>query len=272
MQIRGIYEIADKYDAFIIDIFGVLHDGIMPFDGTIECLKQLQSANKNICLLSNSPRRCSGAQELMDRINITSDLYQNMVTSGEATYEHLQIAKNKYGKKCWFIGPDHFQEVTEGVDLKMVDGATHADFIINSIPGTDKRSISELKEELEIAANKNIHMICANPDLVVNIGNEQHECAGTFAQYYEDVLGGGVTYFGKPHLPVYEKCHEYLGNIDKTKICAIGDALHTDIAGANSFGIDSIWCLSGIHREEFISTTPAEANAATYWMKDFRWG
>lgn len=92
-------------------------------------------------------------------------------------------------------------------------------------------------------------MICSNPDLVVHIGDELYECAGTFAKIYAD-MGGRVIYHGKPYAPVYERCFELLGNPEKSRLCAIGDSLHTDIAGANGFGIDGILNLAGIHREE----------------------
>ena len=112
-------------------------------------------------------------------------------------------------------------------------------------------------KQLRTAANKDLPMLCANPDLVVNIGTELYECAGTFAALYEQ-MGGRVIYFGKPHKPVYETCFEYLGKPEKSRICAVGDSFHTDITGANRFRIDSVINLIGIHWEEVVTAGKAD--------------
>ncbi len=262
--IDGLAEIADRYDHFIIDIFGVIHDGLRPFPGTIEALSMLKETGKQTCLLSNSPRRVEQACDYMRDMGISRDLYDHAVTSGEATYQFLKTLSAPHpnpnpqgggnktkvlGNDCWFIGNGHGAEVLQGQDLQLVDGPEAASFILNSIPGTEGSAREKLMAQLRSAADRGLPMICANPDLVVNIGSAQHECAGTFALAYEG-MGGSVIYHGKPHAPVYEMCYELLGRPDKRKICAIGDSFHTDITGANGFGIDSIMNLVGIHWDE----------------------
>lgn len=258
--LNGISEVADQYDAFILDIFGVIHDGIRPFPGTYDCLSQLQAAGKQVCLLSNSPRRAKGAAAQMEAMGLPPSLYNHIVTSGEATYQSLQNRGDDLGNNCWLIGTSMIDEIVRGHDLNLLDGPDGASFILNAIPGTERKTIEMLKAQLQIAADQNLPMICANPDLVVNIGTEQYECAGTFAAYYESV-GGHVVYHGKPHSPVYEWCHDLLGGIDKSKICAVGDSFHTDVAGANRFGIDCVMNLVGIHWEEIqMDHAPDEAD------------
>ena len=248
-MIDGIEEIADRYDHFILDIFGVIHDGIRPFEGTVRCLQALKDAGKQTCLLSNSPRRVRGATSQMEMMGIARNLFDHAVTSGEATYLSLRDRDPSLGDDCWFIGTPAVSEIMDGLDLNVVHGPEDASFI----PGTENSAVEILKRQLEIAADRNLPMICANPDLVVNIGNTQHECAGTFAAYYEDELGGRVIYHGKPHAPVYEMCYNLLGSPDKSTICAVGDSFHTDITGANRFGIDSVMNLVGIHQDEVLS-------------------
>lgn len=246
--IDGLSHIADRYDAFIFDIFGVIHDGLALFPGTVQCLEELKNANKFVCMLSNSPRRARGAADQMDYMGLPRALYDHIVTSGEASWRDLQSRPK--GQACWYIGTGHGGELRRDSDhLNFVDGPEGADFIVNSIPGTEPSAVIRLMTQLEIAAERRLPMICANPDLVVNIGSEQFECAGTFAALYEE-MGGEVIYHGKPHGPVYETCHELLGRPDKSRILAVGDSLHTDIAGANMFGIDSVFNLVGIHWEE----------------------
>lgn len=279
--ISGLHDIAARYDCFILDIFGVIHDGIRPFEGTVRTLEALKEHGKDVCLLSNSPRRVAGATGQMQGMGIARDLYDHAVTSGEATYQALKHRDEALGDDCWFIGTAGVSEIIDGVGLNLVDGPEDASFILNSIPGTEASAVEVLKKQLQTAADKSLPMICANPDLVVNIGRTQHQCAGTFAAYYEEI-GGRVVYHGKPHSPVYEMCYELLGRPDKARVCAVGDSFHTDIAGANSFGIDSAMNLVGIHYEEILSAGRIDARKMhdmlasasthpTYLLAGFDW-
>lgn len=272
-MIQTLAPIAKNYDHFIIDIFGVLHDGIRPFPETVATLTKLKKAGKQTCLLSNSPRRTDRVIEHMAEIGIPRSLYDHIATSGEATHEYLNTPQWQ-GKTCWFIGKN-FKSDLNDLDLHFTDGPDDADFILNSIPGTSSTEVETLKRQLDIAQKRGISMICANPDLVVNIGNEQFECAGTFAALYEQ-MGGTVIYQGKPHSEIYETCYTLLGRPDKSRIAAIGDSLHTDIAGANRFGIAGIWNLEGIHGEEvqikgMNTILKAHPHKPDYVMKGFVW-
>ncbi len=282
--ISGLSDIADRYDHFILDIFGVIHDGIEPFAGTIECLSALQRAGKQVCLLSNSPNRATRAVWYMEQMGIPRSLYHHIVTSGEATHLSLKDFEAEYGRDCWLIGTEMMAEVFEGYDINIHDGPHQASFVLNSIPGTHKTSKESFLNNLRVAADRGLPMICANPDLVVNIGKEQYECAGTFAKYYEEELGGAVVYHGKPHAPVYEQCYELLGRPDKSRICAVGDSFHTDITGANNFGIDSVFNIEGIHQEEAYcpvnggvdnerieTMLKSQVQKPTYVMAGFQW-
>ena len=249
----GLADLADRYDHFILDIYGVVHDGIKPFAGTRDCLAQLKNTGKQICLLSNSPQRASITSRNMERMGIARDLYDHIVTSGEASFLALQERGDDFhrscGRDCWFIGEGGVRGIVTGLDLNMVGGPREASFIFNCIPGLQPLEVERLKEDLIIARDKDLPMLCANPDLVVNIGADQYECAGTFAKLYEE-MGGRVLYHGKPHLPIYERCWALLGKPEKARIVAMGDSFHTDIAGAHRFGVDCVFNLTGIHWEE----------------------
>lgn len=251
--IEGLRHIADDYDHFILDIFGVLHDGIRPFPEAVATLQALKEAGKQTCLLSNSPRLAGGAAGQMEDMGITRGLYDHILTSGEATHYALKERPDAFhqscGDQCWFIGNHIVAEVFTGLEIDLLDTPKGASFILNSIPGTAPPERAAFIDHLKTALENDMPMICSNPDLVVHIGDALYECAGTFAKIYED-MGGRVIYHGKPHAPVYERCHALLGHPEKSRLCAIGDSLHTDIAGANGFGIDGILNLAGIHREE----------------------
>ncbi len=282
--IQGLSEIANRYDGFIIDLFGVIHNGVQLYPDTISTLQNLKDKNKAVCFLSNSPRRAESARGQCISMGLPEELTPPAMTSGEATYAALSDFVENYGPHCWFLGNTIVKELKAGLGTDLADGPEKADFILNAIPGTGPTHKAELIENLKIAAARKTPMICANPDLVVHVGEHLYECAGTFAKIYEE-MGGPVTYFGKPHLPVYERAHDLIGNLPKEKICAIGDSFHTDIAGAQAFGIDSIFNLAGIHREE-LGLDPAtksvdskalqdliarQTHMPTYVMEGFTW-
>lgn len=248
--LSGLRDIAGLYDAFIIDIWGVIHDGIRPFTGTIPCLQALKEKNKAICLLSNTPALGEDIIKSLDQMGISRFLYDHILTAGDSA----RLALKKYqGQKCWFSARmEYCGALIEGQDLTILGGPEGADFILNAISVTYDTDDRAILAQLDQALEMGLPMICANPDLVVNVGNEQRKCAGTYALYYEE-RGGQVEYHGKPHRPVYETCHRLLGHPDKSKILAIGDSFRTDIAGAGNFGVDSVINLIGIHWEEIRS-------------------
>ena len=244
--IKGLHEVADRYDGFILDLYGVVHNGIEIFPGTLKCLSELKAAGKKVCLLSNTPKRgFESAQDIL-KMGVTEDLYTGIVTAGDSAHEKL---KEYDGKKCWFAGTELFDALLEGINIEKQESPDGAEFVLNAITGLYKLPEDDIKAGLQRACDAGLPMVCSNPDLVVNIGDQQHICAGTYALYYENI-GGTVSYHGKPHEPVYLEAQQILGITDKSKILAVGDALHTDIQGANKFGVDSIFNLVGIHWEE----------------------
>ena len=246
-HLTGLSDVAEKYDYFLLDIFGLMHNGVQVFEDTIPCLEALRDANKKICFISNTPRRADGAMADLARHGIDQGFYDALVTAGESARTEL-IEKYK-GKRVFFLGNEHFAAPLENLDILQVKNLEQADFILNSIPGTYDLAESELAALLHDAKIQGLKMVCANPDLVVHIGDTLYTCAGTYAVLYEHI-GGEVSYHGKPYPHIYDMALDLLGNPDKSRVCAIGDALHTDVRGANNFGIDSIWALSGIHWEE----------------------
>lgn len=246
-HIGGLRDIADRYDAFFLDIFGLLHNGQRINPGTLVCLEALKNHGKKICLVSNTPK--TGVDSAIDlaRYGIEPGMYDAIVTAGDSA--RLELEAKYRGARVLFFGRMEFAGPMKGLDIVQAQSIEDADFILNSIPGIYDINEAELLALFHEAKNKGLKMVCANPDLVVHIGDVLHTCAGTYAALYEQI-GGEVSYHGKPYTQIYDMARAALGSPDKTRICAIGDALHTDIRGAWNFGIESIWCLSGIHWEE----------------------
>ena len=242
MSVSKIYS---KYDAFIIDLWGVIHDGITVFPKAIDCLKQLRKHNKKIVFLSNSPRTEGTIVKLLSGFGIVRDLYDGIVTSGMLAQQYCQ---NNYHEttNCYIIGDIIGESIIKNSNLVACDDISQAGLLLAI--GVGNSTISRCIADLEIAQKRNISMICANPDIeIVRASGERISCAGKIAHIYQE-MGGHVIYFGKPYTAVYDSCKRILNQLlgDNYNILAIGDSYNTDINGAENYGVDSCLILSGI--------------------------
>ena len=252
--IGGLRELAPYYDGFILDLWGVIHDGVAPMPGAVDCLRSLMEGNKRIILLSNAPRRADDVIRRITLIGVPAGLYHHVMSSGEEAWQHLRRRDDPFyaalGWRCLHIGSERDIEIRHGLDLEFVDTAEEAEFVLNTGPaGWDDR-LEDYEPILQLALDRNLPMICANPDIVVMHGNQLALCAGALAKWYEEA-GGRVRWHGKPFRSVYDTCVELLGIDDCSRILAVGDSVRTDIAGAAGAGIDSLLIAGGIHAEEF---------------------
>ena len=249
----GMAELAERYDGFILDLWGVIHDGVRPYEGAAHCLEQLQRAGKRCVLLSNAPRRSHAAEAMLQAMDLAPSLYNGVLTSGEAVHLALRDRTDPWfaalGRRVWHLGPERDRNVMDGLDLVQAARPADADFVLNTGPD-DHSSPTELaafEDVLADCARHALPMICANPDLEVIRGGVRVLCAGALAARYEQ-LGGAVRSLGKPDPAIYVPVMAMLGTA-KARTLGVGDSLRTDIAGAAAAGIDSCWVLGGIHAE-----------------------
>jgi HAD superfamily hydrolase (TIGR01459 family) len=258
---KNITKIADNYDYFILDIWGVIHDGSHAYAGVVEQLKYLRQLGKNICFLSNAPRRSNKVAEVLKNMGIGEDLYDFILTSGEATYlflhqneidpTHLEkLTNHPVHDKYFYIGPQKDADLLHGLGYQPTQNANQASFVVATGFDNDLSTIAEKLPQLLEAKNHNLPMICVNPDLIVVRQNGTESiCAGLMALEYQK-MGGKVIYFGKPYNLVYDQVFKLFSNPDKTKVLAIGDGIETDILGANQNGIDSAFIAGGVFGRE----------------------
>jgi HAD superfamily hydrolase (TIGR01459 family) len=251
--IAGIGAIAERYDGFILDLWGVIHDGVAVFPGVLECLEQLRTTGKKVCLLSNAPRRVASAVAKLDEMGVPRTAYDHVLTSGEAAHLALIDAPDDWhaalGPRVYHLGPGRDRDVLEGLsDREKVLSVDAADWVLNTGIDAYDETLEDHRAVLDAARARNLPMLCANPDLTVVVAGQTSICAGELARYYEQV-GGDVRYHGKPHAPVYRQCLQMMGLGDGARLCAVGDSLRTDVAGANAAGIDSVFVTAGIHAE-----------------------
>lgn len=284
----GFAPLAERFDGFILDLWGVVHDGVKPYPGAVDCLARLKAAGKRCVLLSNAPRRAAAAQAAMRAMGIADDLYAGILTSGEAVHIALRDRDDPWfaalGRRMFHLGPERDRNVFDTLPLEPVASPAEADFVLNTGPDDHKagQAVEDFAPVLEASLAAGLPMICANPDLEVIRGGERVICAGALAQRYA-AMGGAVRSLGKPDPAIYPRVFAMLG-LPPGRVMAVGDALRTDIAGAASVGIASAWVLGGIHAEELgiaEGTLPppgvAEARAARDGLSpdavlpEFRW-
>ncbi|WP_119167564.1 TIGR01459 family HAD-type hydrolase [Algihabitans albus] len=246
----GLAPLATAYDAYICDLWGVLHDGVRAFPEAIDCLERLRERGAKIAVLSNAPRRAAEVEARMNELGVTPGLYDLVLSSGEMTWRHLAERREPWhaqlGRRCYHIGPERDRGIRTGLDYEFVAEVSAADFLLNTGTHRTDSTLEDYADELRAGAERYLPMVCANPDLEVIRGGQREICAGLLAQHYES-LGGEVRYHGKPYAEAYEICLTGLGLSDRSRIAALGDSLRTDIAGAKAAGMASLLVAGGIH-------------------------
>ena len=246
----GIREVAGRYDAYIIDVWGVLYDGgDSAFPGVVDCLERLKKRGAQIVVLSNSPRRASIVRERLDSIKVDRHLYDHLVTSGEETHRHLRTRPDdwyrKLGKRAIDTGPARFSGLVDETEFTLTTDVEEAELILNTGPNGLDDKVEHYEEMMQAAIRRNLPMICANPDLEVVMDGRLTVCAGGLAKRYAE-LGGDVRYHGKPHKEIYERCFDLLKGVERSRVAMCGDGLLTDIPGARAAGIDSLLVCAGL--------------------------
>lgn len=263
---QGISDISDSYSGFIIDQWGVLHDGNKPYDGVVDCLKELKGRKKYIIILSNSGKRAEENQERLKEIGIAPTLYDQIVTSGEMTWRGLSNQSggifDGLGKKCYMISRGDDRSLMRDLDIEIVENPAEASFLI--ISGTDapEKTLADYEPALKIAARKGLRVLCANPDSHGLMGSALIMGAGTLARRYQD-FGGVVNYIGKPHQPIFQHCIKILQDkeIYPGQTVVIGDSMAHDILGGSLVNIDTCLVRCGLHHGLFKKAlTPHDVN------------
>ena len=242
LDLNGLQSIADNYDLFYIDIWGVIHNGIKLHEQAIIVLKELLRKDKAFVLLTNAPRPNKTVRNFLQKMGMDQELRDHVFTSGEAALNYLK--KYFLSKKFYHIGPPRDFDLFNLFKNNKCEDIDKSEYLLCTGLFDDyDKDLVYYKDLLDTHINKK--MICTNPDLIVDRGSKRELCAGSVAMVFEK-LGGKVIYFGKPYPEVY---NQSIDNNDK-KILAIGDNLNTDIKGANLLNYDSLLVSNGVHRDE----------------------
>jgi HAD superfamily hydrolase (TIGR01459 family) len=256
-RLTGLRAIVGLYDVFVIDLWGTLYDGVAPYPGAVRALTRLAAAGKRIALLSNAPRRAALAGEMLTAAGFAPQLYAMLLSSGEATHAALRDRPDRWHARlsgpCWHLGPPRDRSIFEGLALDVRSTPEGAGFCVVTGTRLNEETVEDYRDELDRALALGLPMICANPDMLVPVGDALVVCPGAFAGYYAD-RGGDVFWHGKPHRSIYDTLFAQLettgGAVDPARTIAIGDGLQTDILGAANAGVASLLLTGGVHRRE----------------------
>ncbi len=286
----GLGDIAGDYDILLCDVWGVIHNGRENFPAACEALTRFNrepgpNGPRHVVLISNSPRPSSDVVAQLDRLGVPRDSWKAFVTSGDAT--RAELAKRAPGP-AWIIGPDRDWPLYEGLGLQTAQGAADAAFISVTGPVDDETETPEdYRERLSEGAARDLELICANPDRVVQRGDKLIYCGGSLADLYES-LGGRVTMAGKPYGPIYDLAidegEKLLGRpVNRARVLCIGDGVVTDVLGADRQALDCLFIAQGIHGDaargpdgrldpaRAADLLRAETTYARYAMLDLAW-
>jgi HAD superfamily hydrolase (TIGR01459 family) len=251
-HLDGIGPLADAYDGFILDLWGVIHDGVKLYPNARATLEALRARGKRIVMLSNAPRRAAMVERALTALGIPRDLYEGVMTSGESVWQALRDRDDPWfarlGRRAFWLGPPRDLPLLEGLDtIELALCPAEADFVLN-IGADEAVSDTDLAPHLPALADclrAGLPMVCANPDLIIVRDGREILCAGLLAEEYAR-MGGEFRWRGKPSPEVYGPTLAMLG-VAPERVLAVGDALRTDIAGAAGMSLDSAWVLDGIH-------------------------
>lgn len=253
---RGISDISDSYMGFIVDQWGVLHNGEEVYPGVVDCLKELKSRKKHVIILSNSGKRAEINKERLKKLGIGPSLYDEILTSGEMTWQGLEAQDEGFfqglGKKVFVISRGNDRTIVDGLDVEVVEDASDADFMIISGSDAPEKTLEDYEADLKKAVRKGLTALCANPDSLGVMGNQSIIGAGTIARRYQD-FGGVVHYIGKPHKPIFQECMKRLQvkDIYPGQTIVIGDSMTHDIMGGHLVNIDTCLVRTGLHSSAF---------------------
>ena len=239
---EGLSSIVDNYQLFYVDLWGVVHNGVIIYKEAIKALKEISKKNKDFILLTNAPRPNSTVKSFLEKLGMEKEIRDHVYTSGEAALNYLR--KNLNDKKFFHVGPPRDFDLFKNFEKIKSEKIEDSEYILCT------GLYEEYDNDLNYYKNlfeKNIakKMICTNPDLVVDRGDVRELCAGSVAMVFEK-MGGEVVYFGKPYPEVYNQSFDNKGK----KTLSIGDNLNTDIKGANLLNFDTLIISNGIHKNE----------------------
>jgi HAD superfamily hydrolase (TIGR01459 family) len=245
-------ELVGDVDVLLSDIWGVVHNGLVAFPEACEALRNFRTRGGTVILITNAPRAADSVQRQLRKLDVADETYDAIVSSGDLT---RNFVASHPGERMFWIGPERDSSIYRGLDAGLVP-LEQADYIVcTGLFDDETESAENYRAMMLKARERQLTLVCANPDIVVERGDRLIYCAGAIAELYLE-LGGEVIFYGKPHRPIYQRAMALAAErrgetVPLGRVLAIGDSVRTDLTGAHGFGIDCLFVTRGIHAGEF---------------------
>lgn len=246
--LTSIADLAGRYDAWLCDIWGVVHNGLNVFSSAAEACTNFIGKGGKVVLISNAPRPWQSVQKQFDQFGVPHNIYDAIITSGDVTRGLIEAQADQ---PLFHLGPARDRPIFEGLDISFAGPEEAGLFVCTGFYDDTRETPDDYLDQLSRLQKRGLAMICANPDLMVERGSKLVYCAGSLAAAYKE-LGGTVHYAGKPYLPIYDMALDKVAalqgqKVPRERVLAIGDGLRTDMAGAAAAGLDALFVASGLH-------------------------
>lgn len=265
--IASLADISDRYDVVFCDLWGCLHNGKAPFPTAVAALQSFRAKGGKVVLMTNAPRPRTAVEQHLAAMGLPRDVWDIIVSSGDAT--QVAMLQGAVGHSIFHIGADKdetfFTDIPPenqafvGAPIQRVGMLEAEGVICTGLADDQTETPEDYRTTLLLAKSRGLPMLCANPDIVVDLGEKRVWCAGALAEDFA-AMGGEVSYYGKPHPPIYDLARQRLG-LEDARILCIGDGIATDIQGAQSEGLDALFITGGIATAHF-GADPANPDKA----------
>ena len=255
--------LARDYDVLLCDVWGVVHNGLAAFPAACEALSRFRAGGGTAILVTNAPRASDSVGRILDRMNVPRESYDAIVSSGDVT---RGIVSARQPQSVFHLGPERDVSIFKDLDVSFAPVETAGYVVCSGLFDDTIETPENYRDMLAAMRARNLFMVCANPDIVVERGDTLVYCAGALADAYA-ALGGEVLYCGKPYAPIYETALKRAAALRggqapaRKRVLAIGDSVRTDLKGAAAFGLDCMFVTSGIHAEEYGSREAPDLDA-----------
>jgi HAD superfamily hydrolase (TIGR01459 family) len=276
-RINGLKEIADQFDLFLVDQYGVLHDGIAAYPETIEALANIASPERGVVVLTNSGKSAAANQARLAALGFAGSSY-HVVSSGEVALQGVKAGAFgrdlATGSAVCVIGRAGDTYAFCSDDFRLVSRPEDAACLVIAGSDAPRTSLDAYRSALAGAAQIRVPAICVNPDITMIRHGSLIPAPGAIARIYQD-LGGRVDYVGKPHPAIFQSAHALFDRVPSNRVVMIGDSPEHDVAGARSMEFATLLVRTGIHRdlseEEAVRLCASHGGAPDFLIESFRW-
>jgi HAD superfamily hydrolase (TIGR01459 family) len=246
--IDSLAEIADAYDALYCDLWGCYHNGLRPYPAAVAALRAFRARGGKVILLTNAPRPGTAVARHLASMNAPEDSWDAIVSSGDAARH--EVAIGHFGRRVEHVGPDRDLPFFDGIDVERVAREDAESVVVTGLYDDETETPEDYAEAIAAWRARGFRMLCCNPDVIVDRGEQRLYCAGAIAEAYE-AAGGEVVHAGKPHAPIYDLAAEVLEGLGGGRALALGDGIATDIAGGSAQGLDTLLVTGGLFAGAF---------------------